>query len=270
MNIMSKVVLVTGASSGIGFEIASYLSNKGYQVYGGSRTVLASANFTSLKLDVTDDASVEHVVNEIVEKEGRIDVLVNNAGVGSAGAMEKTPISDIKKSFEVNCFGVIRMCQNVLPYMRKQSYGKVINMSTLGSMIGLPFRAYYSSSKGAMDLVTEAMRLEVESFGIQACTIHPGEVKTNIGDHRIVSTSANDETYGRTIKKAFDALNASVNHGKDPKHFGPLIEKIILSKKSKRNYYIGSFNELLGVKLKKFLPYYLYEKILRIYFKAED
>lgn len=267
---MDKVVLVTGASSGIGLEIASYLSRKGYNVYGGSRTILDAANFISMKLDVTDDSNVELAIKEIIDKEGRIDVLINNAGVGSAGAMEKTPIQDIKKSFEVNCFGVVRMCQAVLPHMRKHGYGKIINMSTLGSMIGLPFRAYYSSSKGAMDLVTEAMRLEVESYGIQACTIHPGEVKTNIGEHRIVSTTAADETYGRTIKKAFDALNASVSHGKDPKMFGPYIEKIILSKKVKRNYYIGTFNELLGVKLKRILPYYLYEKILRAYFKAEE
>lgn len=267
---MDKVVLVTGASSGIGFEIASYLSKKGCRVYGGSRSVRASSDFASLKLDVTDGENISRVVEEIISKEGRIDVLVNNAGVGSAGAVEKTPIEDIKKSFEVNCFGVTQMCQAVLPHMRHQTYGRIINMSTMGSMIGLPFRGFYSSSKGAMDLMTEALRLEVERYGIQACTIHPGEVKTNIAAHRIISTDENDETYGRTIKKAFDSLNASITHGKDPKLFGPLIEKIILSKKVKRNYYIGTFNELLGVKLKRFLPYYLYEKILRAYFKAND
>ncbi len=267
---MSKVVLVTGASSGIGLAIANYLSSKGYIVYGGSRSAPENKNFNVIKLDVTSDENVSEAVQHILDKSGQIDVLINNAGVGSAGAVEKTPVEDIKKSFEVNCFGVIRVSQMVIPHMRAQKYGRIINMSTLGSTIGLPFRAFYCASKGAMDLVTEALRLEVEKYGIQACTIHPGEVKTEIGSHRIVSISYEDETYGKTFKTAFESLDASVDHGKDPELFGPLVEKIINSKKVKRNYYIGSFNEKLGFNLKKFLPYYLYEKILRAYFKAGD
>lgn len=267
---MDKVVLVTGASSGIGLEIATYLAKNGYIVYGGSRSAPRNDAFHVVKLDVTDDASVQIAVGHIIKKEKRIDVLVNNAGVGSVGAMEKTSMEDIKKSFDVNLFGVIRICQAVLPQMRKQGYGRIINMSTLGSMIGLPFRAYYSSSKGAMDLVTETVRMEVERFGIQACTIHPGEIKTNIADHRIVSTGVDDPDYGKSIKRAFDQLNASVDHGKNPKLFGPLLDKIIKSETIRRNYYIGTFSELLGIKLKKFLPYYIYEKILRNYFNAEN
>jgi len=267
---MNETVLVTGASSGIGFEIASYLSSKGYKVYGASRTAPASDNFFPIKIDVTNQESVDIGINQIISKEGKIDILINNAGVGSAGAVEKTPIDDIKKSFEVNLFGVVRLCQAVLPHMRKQKYGKIINMSTLGSMLGLPFRGFYSGSKGAMDLMTESLRLEVERFGIQACTIHPGEVRTNIGAHRIISIEKDDKVYGDAIEKAFNELDSSVAHGKDPKLFGPYIERIILSKKVKRNYYIGTFNELLGVKLKKFLPYYIYEKIIRAYFKADD
>ena len=266
---MNKVILVTGASSGIGFEIATYLSKNNYIVYGGSRSLAITEDFKPIKLDVTDDESVKEVVAEVFAREGRIDVLINNAGVGSAGAIEKTPIEDIRKSFEVNLFGVVRMCQAVLPLMRQNKFGKIINISTLGSMLGLPFRGFYSSSKGAMDLMTESMRLEVERFGIQACTIHPGEVKTNIGAHRIVSMPTENDVYAKTLQKAFAELDSSVYHGKDPKFFGPYIDKIIHSKRVKRNYYIGSFNELLGVKLKNILPYYLYEKILRSYFKAE-
>lgn len=267
---MSKVVLVTGASSGIGLAIASYLSANGHKVYGGSRSAPENNDFDVIKLDVTDDENIREAVQFILDKNGRIDVLVNNAGVGSAGTVEKTPIEDIKKSFEVNFFGVVRVSQMVIPNMRAQKYGRIINMSTLGSTIGLPFRAFYSASKGAMDLVTEALRLEVEKYGIQACTIHPGEVKTEIASHRIVSINYEDETYGKTFKKAFESLDASVDHGKDPELFGPLVEKIINSRKVKRNYYIGSFNEILGFNLKKFLPYYLYEKILRMYFKTGD
>lgn len=267
---MSKVVLVTGASSGIGLSIATFLAKKGYIVYGGSRSTPENSNFEVIKLDVTDDKNISDAVQYILDKNKHIDVLINNAGVGSAGAVEKTPIEDIKKSFEVNCFGVVRVSQMVIPHMRAQKYGRIINMSTIGSTIGLPFRAFYSASKGAMDLVTEALRLEVEKYGIQACTVHPGEVRTEIASHRIVSLNYDDETYGRTFEKAFESLNTSVDHGKDPELFGPLIEKIINSRKVKRNYYISSFNEKLGFTLKKFLPYYLYEKIVRAYFNAGD
>lgn len=265
---MSKVVLVTGTSSGIGLAIASYLSKKGYTVYGGSRSAPENKLFNVIKLDVTDNESIIEVVKYIYDKSGRIDILINNAGVGSAGTFEKTPMADIKKSFEVNCFGVIRVSQAIIPLMRAQNYGRIINISTLGSTMGLPFRAFYSASKGAMDLVTEALRLEVEEFGIQACTIHPGDVKTNIANHRIVSSDYQDETYGKVFKSAFEALDASVHHGKNPEIFGPMIEKIIKSKKIRRNYYVGSLNERLGHKLKKFLPYYLYERILKMYFMS--
>jgi NAD(P)-dependent dehydrogenase (short-subunit alcohol dehydrogenase family) len=267
---MKMVVLITGASSGIGLAIATYLSKKDFIVYGGSRSAPSNDDFNVLKMDVTDDESIKLAVKKIINKEGRLDVLINNAGIGSMGAVEKTSLEDIKKSFEVNMFGVVRMTQAVLPQMRKQQFGRIINMSTLGSMLGLPFRAFYSASKGAMDLMTESVRLETEKFGIGACTIHPGEVSTNIAEHRVISTKIDDETYGKSIKKAFDKLDESVVHGKDPALFGPLIERIILSKKVRRNYYVGSFNEILGIKLKRFLPYYMYEWILRKYFAAED
>ena len=266
---MSKVVIVTGASSGIGLEIACYLSGKGFIVYGASRSAPISKEFTAIKMDVTSEESVRSVVKEIAEKEGKIDVLINNAGVGSVGAVEQTPIDDIRKSFEVNFFGVVRTMQAVLPHMRKQNEGKIINISTLGSMIGMPFRGFYSASKGSMDLMTEALRLEIERFGIQACTVHPGDISTNIAAHRIVSLENHDEAYAKTLERAYAEMNASVDHGKDPAVFGPIVEKIIHSKKVKRNYYVGSFTEKLGITLKKFLPYYLYERILRSYFKGD-
>jgi short-subunit dehydrogenase len=263
---MSKVVLVTGASSGIGLAIATHLSNKGYTVYGASRSAPENKHFHVIKLDVTNNENIIEAVKYILDKSGRVDILVNNAGVGSAGSFEKTPMADIRRSFEVNCFSVIRLSQEVIPIMRAQNYGLIINMSTLGSTIGLPFRAFYSASKGAMDLVTEAIRLEIEKFGIQACTIHPGDVKTNIADHRIVSADYHDETYGKVFKSAFESMNAAMHHGKKPEIFGPMIEKIIKSKNVRRNYYVGSVQERLGHKLKKFLPYYLYERILKMYF----
>ena len=265
---MSKVVLVTGASSGIGLSIAEYLAGRGYKVWGGSRSAPPAEQFESVKLDVADDDSVMAVVREIIEKEGRIDAVVNNAGVGSVGAIEKTPVEDVRRLFEVNVYGPVRVCQAVLPSMRKQQSGHIINVSSMGSMLGMPFRGYYSASKAALDLITETLRMEVERFGIKACTVHPGDVRTGIADHRIVSGDMEDADYGETLKKVYENMNAGVDKGISPDRFGPVIEKILRSKNVKRSYYVGKPIEVLGVKLKNYLPSRWYEALLRKYFDA--
>ncbi len=264
---MNKVAIVTGASSGIGLAIATYLAKKDFVVYGISRSAPANDNFNVVKLDVTDDGSVKKEIEKIIAECGRIDILINNVGVGSAGPVEKTPMIDIRKSFELNFFAMVGLSQMVIPQMRAQKFGRIISISTLGSTIGLPYRAFYSASKGAVDMITEALRLELENFGIQACTIHPGEVKTQIANRRIVSMDFNDKIYGSVFKKVLDSLDDAVDNGIDPQYFGPLVDKIINSKKVKRNYYVGSFKEKLGMQLKKFMPYFIYEKLLRMHFK---
>ncbi len=265
---MSKIVLITGASSGIGLSIANYLAEKGYTVYGGSRSAPPTENFNAVKLDVADDNSVKDVIERIIEKEGKIDAVVNNAGVGSVGAVEKTPVDDIKKLFEVNVYGPVRVCQAVLPYMRQRGQGQIINVSSMGSMLGMPFRGYYSASKAALDLITETLRMEVEKFGIRACTVHPGDVRTAIADHRIVSADMEDEVYGETLKKVYENMNMAVDKGISPEKFGPVIEKILRSEHVKRSYYVGTFIEVFGVKLKNYLPSRWYEALLRKYFSA--
>ena len=265
---MSKIVLVTGASSGIGLSISNHLSQKGYKVYGGSRSAPPADNFEAVKLDVADEESVKEVVDRIIEKDGKIDAVVNNAGVGSVGAVERTPVDDIRKLFEVNVYGPVRVCQAVLPYMRQRQQGHIINVSSMGSMLGMPFRGYYSASKAALDLITETLRMEVEKFGIKACTVHPGDVRTAIADHRIVSADMEDEVYGETLKKVYVNMNTAVDKGIAPERFGPVIEKILRSKNVKRSYYVGTFIEIFGVKLKNYLPSGWYEALLKKYFSA--
>ena len=267
---MSLVVLITGASSGIGLAIAEHLAGKGLTVYGASRSAPSSETFHSIKLDVTNPAEVMSTVHKIAKEEGHIDVLINNAGRGSLGTVEKTPLEDIKKLYELNVYGLVHVCQTVLPFMRKQKSGKIINISSLGSSIGMPFRSFYSASKASVDIITESLRLEIVKFGIQACTVHPGDVSTNIADHRVVSADLKDADYGKALTSASKSMNDSVSHGKDPKDFGVLLEKIIQSNKLKRNYYAGSFIEELGISLKKYLPYYMYEAIMKRYFDAGD
>ena len=266
---MNKVILVTGASSGIGLSVATYLSQIGYKVYGASRSANPNSDFEVVKLDVTDENMIQKAIDNILTKEGRIDGLFNNAGVGAVGAFETTSISDIQKTYDTNIFGVVRMCQAVLPAMRKQKSGHIINMSTLGSTMGLPFRAFYCSSKAAVDMITEALRLEVKRFGINVSLLHPGDVKTEIGTRRIISCEENDEVYGKTFSSTMQQLNGHVHKGLSPEHFGPLIHKILKSKHARRNYYAGNLSEKIGVFLKNNLADYLFEPIIMSYYKAD-
>jgi len=267
---MSKVILITGASSGIGLAMATYLAGRGYIVYGGSRSAPANDQIHVLKLDVANEKSVSQAVSQIMDEQGQIDTLINNAGVGVIGSVEKTPIEDVRKAIEVNVFGTVTVCQAVLPIMRTQKHGKIINISSLGSIIGMPYRGFYSSSKASIDIITEALRFEVAGFGIQACTVHPGDVNTGMAEHRIMSVDFDEPAYGRSIKKALESINAAVGKGKNPAYFGPFIEKLLLAKKLKRSYFAGSFTEELGIHLKKFMPSSSYEAMLKSHFESKD
>ena len=268
--LMNKVILITGASSGIGQAMATYLASRGYVVYGGSRSAPANDKIHVLKLDIADSLSVNRAVSQVIEEQGRIDALINNAGVGVIGSVEKTPIEDIRKAFEINVYGTVNVCQAVLPIMRSQKQGKIINISSLGSAIGMPFRGFYSAAKASIDIITEALRFEVTDFGIQACTVHPGDVNTGIAEHRIMSVDFEESVYGNSIKKALESVNAAVNKGKNPSDFGPIVEKLLLAKKLKRSYFAGSFTEELGIHLKRIMPSSYYEAMLRSHFESKD
>ena len=264
---MKKVIIVTGASSGIGMAISEYLGKKGHHVYGCSRSKVDSSHFTSVRMDVTNKDEVENILTKIFINEGRIDAVVNNAGLGVAGPFETSNTDEIRKAMEVNFYGTINVCQQVLPFMRKIQDGYIINVSSIGSVMGLPFRGFYSASKAAVDIMTEALRMEVKRFGIKVCLVHPGDVDTSINDHRLIATNEKDEVYGETFKRIYEEMNSDVRKGIKPIQFGPVIEKIILSKKVKRNYYVGHFTQRLSVKLKKLLPDFLFEKMIMNYYK---
>ncbi len=266
---MKKTILVTGASSGIGLSVATHLAKRGYTVYGACRSGAENPDFAMVRLDVTDEQGINKIIKEIIEKEGRIDGVMNNAGLGYAGAFENASLSEVRKVFEVNVFGTMMVSQAVLPYMRKQGCGHIINVSTLGSIMGLPFRAFYSSSKAAVDMMTETLRLEVKRFGIQVCLIHPGDVKTNIGQRRVISSPENDRVYGNIFTKTYHEIDKDVENGFSPEVFGPLVDKILSSKHVRRNYYVGNFSQKLGMRLKKILPFYMFEPIISHYYKAE-
>jgi NAD(P)-dependent dehydrogenase (short-subunit alcohol dehydrogenase family) len=265
---MSKVIIVTGASSGLGFAIASYLSQKGNIVYGTSRSIQNSGqNFKTLAMDVCNADSVKQAVDSVLKEQGRIDVVINNAGLGIAGAVEHLDLNDVQKVFDTNLFGVVRVCQAVLPAMRKNKQGVIVNISSIGSEMGLPYRGAYSASKAALDRITEAMRMEVKKFGISVCTIQPGGIITDINKNRIMSPLPSTSPYKESFERTYQIINASVSQGLSADDFGPVVENIINSKRIKRSYRVGKSKEKLSVIIKKFFPDFVFEKIITNHYK---
>jgi NAD(P)-dependent dehydrogenase (short-subunit alcohol dehydrogenase family) len=185
------VVLVTGSSSGIGKAICDQLGGSGARVYGGSRLACTPRNWTSLNIDVTDDAAVQAAVGTVMGREGRIDALVSCAGVSLAGPIEDTSIEEAKWQFETNFYGTVRLIRAVLPGMRKQASGKIIVIGSIGGLIGLPYLGYYSAAKFALDGLVEALRTEIAPFGIQACVLHPGAFRTAMDANEVFARLGN-------------------------------------------------------------------------------
>jgi NAD(P)-dependent dehydrogenase (short-subunit alcohol dehydrogenase family) len=182
-DVASKVVLVTGASAGIGEATAHALLAAGYHVFAGARRLdrmagLAAAGATLLRLDLTDDASIVAAVEAIKSAAGRIDVLVNNAGYGSYGALEDVPLAEARRQFEVNVFGLARLCQLVLPTMRAQKSGKIVNVTSIGGKIWEPLGAWYHATKFAVEGLSDCLRLEVARFGVDVIVVEPGAIRT--------------------------------------------------------------------------------------------
>lgn len=266
---MQKVVLITGASSGIGKAIGEFLHHKNFIVYGTSRNPLAIKNtiFPLIQLDVRDSKSIQTAVSEVILKSGRLDVVINNAGVGITGPLEEIPMAEIKNNFETNLFGPIEVMKAVLPQMRKQQQGLIINITSIAGYMGLPFRSVYSSSKGALELITEALRMEVKSFGIQITNVAPGDFATNIAAGRyhapVVKNSAYEKIYSETLKE----MDLHVDSGSNPNLMAEAIYEIIKTPNPKIHYKVGAFLQKFSIVLKRILPDKVYEKMLMNHYK---
>ena len=186
---MTKIVLITGASSGIGKTIGEYLIQKNYKVYGTSRNPSNYKNSTInlIKSNINLKNDITECLNYVFQKEGKIDILINNAGIGFTGPIEDSKINDVEKLFNTNFFGPIEMIKSVLPSMRKNKNGLIINMTSIAGYIGLPFRGIYCASKSALEILTESFRLELLDYNIKVTNIAPGDFKTNIVSRRIDS-----------------------------------------------------------------------------------
>ncbi|WP_430400589.1 SDR family oxidoreductase [Flavobacterium sp.] len=266
---MSKVIFITGASSGIGKAIGDFLHHKNYKVYGTSRNPerIENSFFPLVKLDVRNVDSIQLAVTEILSKEESIDVVINNAGVGITGPLEEIPTAEIKNNFETNLFGPIEVMKAVLPQMRKQKSGLIINITSIAGYMGLPYRSVYSASKGALELITEALSMEVKEFGIHITNVAPGDFATNIASGRyhapLTSGSDYEKSYGTTL----EMMDVHVDSGSNPNDMAEAIFKIINTKKPKIHYKVGAFMQKFSIFLKRILPDTVYEKLLMNHYK---
>ena len=265
---MSKVVLITGASSGIGKVTAEYLLQKGYKVYGTSRNPKPDLyNFPLIQLDVTELTSIKNAIQTILMKEGRIDVLVNNAGIGITGPVEETPSEEIRKAFETNFFGAIEVMKSVLPQMREQKSGLIINITSIAGYTGLPFRGIYSACKSALEIITESIRMEVKDFGIRVTNLAPGDVATNIVAGRYHTPVFDESPYKELYQINLDLINSHVSEGSNPIEMAKAIEKVMETSNPKIHYKVGSFMQKFSIVLKRILPDRVYEKLIMNYYK---
>lgn len=265
---MKKVVLITGASSGIGKSIATYLHSKNYKVYGTSRNPdKLEVPFSMVALDVTNTSSIHKAVEEVVSLEGKLDVLINNAGKGITGPIEDTPTDEMRANFETNFFGAIEVMKAVLPTMRSQKNGLIINTTSIAGYMGLPFRGIYSASKGALELVTEALSMEVKQFGINVVNAAPGDFATNIAAGRYHTPVYEKSAYKEKYAENLALMDSHVDSGKDPVIMAKAIEKIIETKNPRIHYKVGAFMEKFSIVLKRALPDKVYEKLLMNHYK---
>jgi NAD(P)-dependent dehydrogenase (short-subunit alcohol dehydrogenase family) len=240
--------LVTGASSGIGEATALKLHELGYTVYGAARRMerlqpLATRGIRPLAMDVTDEDSMRARVEQIVAETGRIDVLVNNAGYGSYGAIEDVPQEEARRQFDVNVFGAMRLTQLVLPHMRAQRSGTVVNISSMGGKIHTPLGGWYHGTKFAVEALSDCLRMEVKPFGIDVVVIEPGGIKTEWGDIAADSLLqvSGDGPYGERVRRAHRTLGSErmQSLGSDPDVVAKAIERAARARRSRTRYAIG-------------------------------
>ena len=269
---MSKVVLITGGSSGIGKAIGEFLFHKGFTVYGTSRNPEKVTNsvFPMIALDVRSVDSIQLAVQKVISISKRIDVVINNAGVGITGPIEETPTDEMRNNFETNFFGPIEVIKAVLPQMREQQSGLIINITSIAGYLGLPYRGIYSASKGALELVSEAISIEVKPFGINVVNIAPGEFATEIAAHRYHAPILEDSVYKTPYENTLGMMNSHMHSGDNPEELAAVVYQIINDKNPKLHYKVGAFMQKFSIVLKRILPDRIYESMLMNHYKLSD
>ena len=261
-NSKNGVALVTGASSGIGLVTAQALANAGYRVFGTSRKPMASSQgITMLVCDVTDEASVRVLIEDIMKQVGRIDLVINNAGIGLLGGAEESSIAQAQRLFDVNVFGVARVVNAVLPIMRKQKSGRIVNMSSILGLIPSPFNAFYASTKHAIEGYTESLDHEVRAFGIRVVLVEPGVTRTAF-EENLTRADQPLSVYAAERARSENLMRKWVEAGDAPQVVADTVVKAATARSPKLRYSAGKQSSQVR-SLRRFMPERLVDSILR-------
>jgi short-subunit dehydrogenase len=275
---VSKAVLITGCSTGIGRATAELLARSGWTVYATARRLdaiqaLETKGCRVLALDVCDEGSMRAAVDAVERAEGAVGVLVNNAGYGQEGAFEATPMAEIRRQFETNVFGLIRLTQMVLPGMRRQGWGKIVNLSSMGGKLTFPGGAFYHATKHAVEALSDALRFEVAGFGIDVIVVEPGPIRTQFGDTAIGSIkgpAADDPAYAAfntqvaaKIREAYEGPMGRLASG--PEAVAQVIEKALVKPRPATRYPVTAAARIM-MGLRRWLPDRAFDAVLRTQF----
>jgi NAD(P)-dependent dehydrogenase (short-subunit alcohol dehydrogenase family) len=273
----SKAVLITGCSSGIGRAAAEVLAGKGWKVYATARRVetiedLERSGCQTLALDVCDEASMEAAVAAVTEAEGAVGVLVNNAGYSQSGAVESVPLDQVRAQFETNVFGLIRMCQLVLPGMRSQGWGKIVNIGSMGGKLTFPGGGLYHATKYSVEALSDALRFEVRGFGVNVILVEPGLIVTNFGDVAAASTGEIDAggPYGKFNERVAKITEGAYRGpmarlGAGPEAVAETIARALEAKRPKARYPV-TLSAHLMINQRRVTPDQLWDLMMRMQF----
>jgi NAD(P)-dependent dehydrogenase (short-subunit alcohol dehydrogenase family) len=272
MESREMIVLVTGASSGIGNACATHLAKRGFRVYGTSRnpasyTKKADEFFELLQMDQTDDQSVAKAVAAVIAKEGHLDAIVCNAGMGISGAVEDSSMDEIALQMETNFTGTVRCVKAGLPAFRLAKKGRIVVLSSLAGVIGMPFQAFYSASKHALEGFLEAFRYEVRPFGIQASLVEPGDFRTGFTDARKAAPASATSDYKKYYDAAMGVQVRDEMAGHDPLEVAKLVQRVLEARRMRVRYTVGPVFERFAVIAKRVISSGLFEFLFRKYYK---
>ena len=262
MSDSSQVILITGASSGIGKSTAEFLAKKGHKVFGASRSQPEQTIFEWVCMDITNEESVREAVDSILKKAGRIDVLINNAGLGIVGPLEETTDELVHQVFNTNVFGMLRVCRAVIPIFREQRSGLILNISSIAAEMGLPFRGIYSASKASLEILTESLSMELKKFDIRVCSVLPGDIATSINQNRLVVSLGENSVYAERFAKIHRQINEEVSEAAQPIVIARAVARIIGVKNPELHYTVGPFIQKSAILLRRILPQRSFERLL--------